>query len=114
MVDQQIEIYRRQGLLIQKIDELGTGPETFEQQKQLAKMYLELGNITYSIEVLLKAKALKPADVPVNRRLAEIYIQQGRRDEANAIYTHLIEVDSANAREYYENIARSPSEGNGF
>ena len=114
MVDQQIEIYRRQGLLIEKIDELGTVPETFEQQKQLAKMYLELSNITYSIEILLKAKALKPADVPVNRWLAEIYTQQGRRDEANAIYTHLIEVDSANAREYYENIARGPSEGDGF
>ena len=32
---------------------------------------------------------------------------QGRRNDANAIYTHLIEVDSANAREYYTNIARS-------
>ncbi len=107
MDDQQIEIYRRQGILVEKIDELETTPESFEQQKQLAKMYLKLGNITYSIEVLLKAKALRPNDVPVNRRLAEMYAQQGRRDEANAIYTHLIEVDSANAREYYRNIGQS-------
>jgi tetratricopeptide (TPR) repeat protein len=107
MADQQIEIYRRQGILVEKIDELETAPETFEQQKQLAKMYLKLGNITYSIEVLLKAKTLKPDDVPINRWLAEIYVRQGRRYEANAIYTHLIEIDSVNAREYYGDIARS-------
>ena len=107
MGDQQIEIYRRQRTLVEKIEELEAAPESFEQQKQLAKMYLKLGNITYSLEVLLRAKALKPNDVPINRWLAEIYVQQGRRDEANAIYTHLIEVDSVNAREYYGNIARS-------
>ena len=107
MTDQQIEIYRRQGTLVEKIDELEAAPESFEQQKQLAKMYLKLGNTTYSLEVLLKAKTLKPDDVPINRWLAEIYAQQGRRDEANAVYTHLIEVDSANAREYYGNIAQS-------
>ena len=56
MGDQQIEIYRCQGILVEKIDELETAPESFEQQKQLAKMYLKLGNITYSLEVLLKAK----------------------------------------------------------
>ena len=106
MADQQIEIYRCQGTLVEKIDGLEATPESFEQQKQLAKMYLKLGNITYSLEVLLKAKALNPNNVEVNRWLAEIYVQQGRRDEANAIYTHLIEVDSANAREYYGNIAQ--------
>jgi tetratricopeptide (TPR) repeat protein len=67
MADQQIEIYRRQGILVEKIDELEAAPKSFEQQKQLAKMYLKLGNITYSIEVLLKAKVLKPNNVPVNR-----------------------------------------------
>ena len=87
MGDQQIEIYRRQRTLVEKIEELEAAPESFEQQKQLAKMYLKLGNITYSLEVLLRAKALKPNDVPINRWLAEIYVQQGRRDEANAIYT---------------------------
>ena len=115
MGDRQIEIYRRQGTLVEKLEaleaELAGGKhssdDVFALQKQLAKMYLKLRNITYSLEVLLKAKALKPNDVPVNRRLAEIYAQQGRRDEANAIYTHLIEVDSANTREYYGNIARS-------
>ena len=107
MADQQIEIYRRQGTLVEKIDELEATPESFEQQKQLAKMYLKLGNITYSIEVLLKAKALKPDEVGVNRWLAEIYAEQGKHHEANVIYTHLIEIDSANAREYYGNIAQS-------
>ncbi|RKU08721.1 hypothetical protein C6502_14200, partial [Candidatus Poribacteria bacterium] len=115
MADQQIEIYRRRGILVEKIEVLETelaggqhsSDDLFVFQKQLAKMYLKLGNITYSVEVLLKAKALKPDDVPVNRWLAEIYTQQGRRNEANAIYTHLIEVDSANAREYYGDIARS-------
>ena len=115
MGDQEIEIYRRQGTLVEKVEALEaeltggrhSSDDIFALQKQLAKMYLKLRNITYSLEVLLKAKALKPNDVPVNRWLAEIYAQQGRRDEANAIYTHLIEVDSANAREYYGNIARS-------
>ena len=114
MADQQIEIYRRQGTLVEKIEALegeleksGIAPtDAFVQQKQLAKMYLKLGNITYAIEVLLKTKALQPDDVLVNRWLAEVYDQQGLRDEANAIYAHLIEIDSANAREYYANIAR--------
>lgn len=115
MADQQIEIYRRQGTLIEKIEALEADLEkpgiadadAFTQQKQLAKMYLKLGNITYAIEVLLKTKALHPDDVLVNRWLAEVYDQQGLRDEANAVYTHLIEIDSANAREYYANIARA-------
>ena len=115
MADQQIEIYRRQGTLVGKIEALeaelnkqGIAPaDAFTQQKQLAKMYLKLGNITYAIEVLLKTKALQPDDILINRWLAEVYTRQGLRDEADAIYTHLIEVDSANAREYYANIARA-------
>ena len=115
MDNQRIEIYRRQGTLVEKIDALETALEkpdiaaadVFTQSKQLAKMYLKLGNTTYALEVLMKAKALEPNDVVVNRWIAEVYTLQGRRDDANAIYTHLIEVDSANAREYYTNIARA-------
>ena len=115
MGDQRIEIYRRQGTLL---DQIGTVEEqlkkqtdnveeTFALQMRLAKMYLKLGNITYGLEVLLEAKALRPDHIVVNRRLAEVYTQQNRQDDANAIYTHLIEIDSANAREYYANIARA-------
>ena len=144
MDNQRIEIYRRQGTLVEKISALETAlernshqpsavsnrqedvdesetslpkaesrkPKTiladaFAQHKQLAKMYLKLGNTTYALEILLKAKNLQPDDVIVNRWIAEVYTLQGRRDNANAIYTYLIEVDSANAREYYTNIARS-------
>ena len=115
MDNQRIEIYRRQGTLVEKIDALETALEkpdiaaadVFTQSKQLAKMYLKLGNTTYALEILMKAKALEPNDVVVNRWIAEVYTLQGRRDDANAIYTHLIEVDSANAREYYTNIARA-------
>ena len=115
MDDKRIELYRRQGTLVGKIEALETelekpgvtDAEVFTHQKQLAKMYLKLGNITYALEVLLKAKERKPNDASVNRWLAEVYNRQGRRDEANAIYMHLIEVDSANAREYHANIAKS-------
>ena len=115
MDNQRIEIYRRQGTLVEKIGALETALEkpdiaaadAFIQRKQLAKMYLKLGNTTYALEVLIKAKNSQSDDVIVNRWLAEIYTLQGRRDDANAIYTHLIEVDSTNAREYYTNIARS-------
>ena len=115
MDNQRIELYRRQGTLIEKIEAVETELETsglraidiFAKQKRLAKMYLKLGNITYALEVLLKAKAQQPDDVVINRWLAEVYIRQGRRDDANAVYEHLIEIDSANAREYYENIARA-------
>ena len=56
----------------------------------------------------MKAKTLEPNEVLVTSLwIAEVYTLQGRRDDANAIYTYLIEVDSANAREYYTNIARS-------
>ena len=115
MDNQRIELYRKQGTLVEKIETVETQLEKsgltdadiFAQQKQLAKMYLKLGNITYALEILLKAKALRPDDVGVNRWLAEVYIKQNRRDDANAVYMHLIKVDSAKAREYYTNIARS-------
>ena len=106
MTDQQIEIYRRQGVLAEKIDELEASPESFEQQKQLAKMFLKLGNLTNTLEILIQAKELKPDDVQVNRWLVELYTRNGRRDEAVVVYNHLVEVDAGNAREYYSDIAR--------
>ena len=113
MDNQRIELYRRQGTLVEKIETVEAELETsglpdadiFAKQKRLAKMYLKLGNITYALEVLLKAKAQQPDDIIVNRWLAEVYIKQNRRDDANAVYMHLIEIDSVNAREYYTNIA---------
>ncbi len=115
MDDQRIELYRKQGTLVEKIETVEaelekselTDADIFAQQKRLAKMYLKLGNITYALEILLKAKALRPDAVVVNRWLAEVYIKQNRRDDANTVYMHLIKIDSANAREYYTNIARS-------
>ena len=64
MDNQRIEIYRRQGTLVEKIGALETALEkpdiaaadAFSQYKQLAKMYLKLGNTTYALEVLMKAK----------------------------------------------------------
>ena len=115
MDDKRIELYRKQGTLQEKIEELETeiekpeiaSDQQFLFQKQIAKMYLKLGNITYALEVLLNAKKLKPNDVGVNRWLTTVYNRQGRRDDANAIYLQLIEIDSANAREYHANIAKS-------
>ena len=115
MDDQRIEIYQQQGTLLEKIGALedqlkqqtGTAEQTFTLQMRLAKMYIKLGNFTYALEVLLEAKKLQPDDIVVNRRLAEVYTKHGRQDDANTIYTHLIEVDAANAREYYANIARA-------
>ncbi len=106
MSDQMIEIYRQQGTLTEKIDELEAQSESFHQQKQLAKMYMKLGNMTYALEALRNANKIEPDDVRVNRRLGEIYANQGRIDDSEAIYKHLIESDSANAREYYAAIAR--------
>ena len=115
MNDKRIELYRRQGTLLDKIENIEAELEKpgladadiFAHHKQLAKMYLKLGNITYALEVLLKAKQFKPNDIGVNRWLATVYNRQGRRDEANAIYMSLIEIDSANAREYHVHIAKS-------
>ena len=132
MDNQRIELYRRQGTLVEKIETVEAELETsgladartknatplqyskarvlgsiFAKQKRLAKMYLKLGNITYALEVLLKAKAHQPDDIIVNRWLAEVYTKQNRRDDANAVYMSLIEIDSVNAREYYTNIARA-------
>ena len=114
MDDQRIEIYRRQGTLIEQIETMEVALEkpgisdadSFVKRKRLTKMYLKLENITYALEVLLQAKALHPDDVTVNRWLAEIYVKQGKRDDANAIYTYLTDIDSTNAREYYTHIAR--------
>ncbi len=106
MTDQQIEIYRRQGVLAEKIDQLEASPESLEQQKQLAKMYLKLRNVTNALEILIQAKELKQDDVQVNRWLVELYTRSGRRDEAVAVYNYLIGIDAGNAREYYSDIAR--------
>ena len=114
MDDQRIEIYRRQGTLADQIEAVEVALEKsgisaadrFVNQKKLAKMYLKLKNTPYALEVLLKARALRPDDVPVNRWLAEIYVKQGRRDAAKALYIHLTDIDNANAREYYRHIAR--------
>ncbi len=115
MDNQRIELYRRQGTLVEKIETVEAELETsglrdadiFEKQKRLAKMYLKLGNITYALEVLLRAKAHQPDDIIVNRWIAEVYTKQNRRDDANAVYRHLITIDNANTREYYTNIARA-------
>ena len=115
MDNQRIELYRRQGTLVEKIETVEAELETsglsatdlFAKQKRLAKMYLKLGNITYALEVLLKAKTQQPDDIIVNRWLAEVYTKQNRREDANAVYRHLITIDSANTREYYTNIART-------
>ena len=114
MDDQRIEIYRRQGTLAAQIEAVEIALEEpgisdadrFVNQKKLAKMYLKLKNTPYALEMLLKAKALRPGDVPVNRWLAEIYVKQGRRDDASTLYTHLADIDNANVREYYTNIVR--------
>ena len=115
MNDKIIELYRRQGTLTDKIKTLETEldetalteTDRFKHLKQLTKMYLKLGNVSYAMEVLFKAKQIIPDEVTVNRWLAEIYYRQGRLDDANAIYEHLISVDSANAREYHTKIAKS-------
>ena len=122
MDNQRIELYRRQGTLINKIEMVEqeleksghTENEIFVQKKQLAKMYLKLGNITYAIEVLLNAKTLEPHDIMINRWLTDVYTQQNRIDDANDIYKFLIEIDAVNAREYYTNIARSHLKGMNF
>ena len=111
MDDRRIELYRRQGTLVEKIDELEAKlaePDVSSSdclrpgQKQLVKMYFKLGNTSYAVEVLTKARTLKS-----RRYLLSIGGSQksmhsrAERDEANAIYYHLIEIDGANAREYY-------------
>ena len=78
MDNRRIEVYRRQGVLIEEIETVEAELEVsglsdadiFAKQKRLAKMYLKLGNITYALEVLLKAKAHQPDDIIVNRWLA--------------------------------------------
>ncbi len=113
--DKVIELYRRQGTLTQQAKTLETElenparseTERSTQQLLLTKMYLKMGNISYALEVLLKAKQQKPRDVHIHRWLAELYYRQGRWDAAHSIYKHLITIDSANAREYYTKIAKS-------
>ena len=114
MDDQRIELYRQQGTLVDHIEAMEielekpglSDADIFLKHKRLTKLYLKLENVPYALEVLLKAKALRPDDVTINRWLAELYVKQGRSDDAKAIYTHLTDIDGTNAREYYTNIAR--------
>ena len=115
MDDQRIELYRRQGTLVEKIETLEseleeselTDTDKFTNLKRLAKMLLKSGNTTYALEILLKAKELQPDDVTINRWTAEVYVKQGRRDDAINLYIHLTDIDDSNAREYYSNIANA-------
>ena len=115
MNDKVIELYRRQGTLTDKITSLETeldrtslsDTDRFTHLKQLTKMYMKMGNVSYALEVLLKAKQILPNDITINRWFAELYYRQGRLDSANATYQHLISIDSANAREYHSKIAKS-------
>ena len=107
MAAQQIEVYRRQGVLGDKIAELQTQPQSFDGQKVLAKMYLKLRNTTAATVALEKALELNPDDIPTNRWLAELYAQLRRHDKAKAAYARLVILDSVNAREYYANLART-------
>ena len=122
MDSQRIELFRRQGTLDKKIDEVEiileqtslSNTERFSNLKRLAKMYLKLGNTTYALEILLKAKELQPNDITINRWTAEIYAKQGRSDKAITIYQHLTDIDNTNAREYYSHIANSYLKGYDF
>ncbi len=122
MDSQRIELYRRQGTLVEKIEAVElelekpdlTAENRFANLKRLTKMYLKLGNTTYALEILLKAKELQPNDVTINRWTAEIYVKQGRSDNAINIYEHLTEIDNTNAREYYSKIANSHLKGLDF
>ena len=107
MAAQQIEVYRHQGVLGDKIAELQTQPQSFDGQKLLAKMYLKLRNTTAATAALEKALELNPDDIPTNRWLAELYAQLRRHDKAKAAYARLAILDSVNAREYYANLART-------
>ena len=112
--DQMIEVYRRQSTLVEQIEKAEAAPKTFNQQMQLAKMHLELGNVTNAFQALFQARRLLPDNVPVNRRLASFYAKQKLWDDALAAYGHLIKIDSANAREYYVNIAHIQEQKRNF
>ena len=107
MAAQQIEVYRRQGVLGEKISELQAQPQSFDGQKLLAKMYLKLRNATAATAALEKALELNPDDISTNRSLAKLYAQLRQHDKAKAVYARLVILDSVNAREYYTHLARS-------
>ena len=122
MDDQRIELYKRNGTIIEKIEEVETqltedgitDVDKLIHLKRLAKMYIKTGNSTYALEILLKAKELQPDDININRWTANVYVKQGLRDEAIEIYKHLTTIDAKNAREYYANIANAYLKGFDF
>ena len=126
MDDQRIELYKRNGTIIEKIEEVETqltedGITDIDKFKhlgkhlqQLAKMYIKIDNSTYALEILLKAKALQPDDIDINRWTANVYVKQGLRDEAIEIYKHLTTIDPKNARAYYANITNAYLKGFDF
>ena len=106
MAAQQIEVYRLQGVLDDRITELEAQSQSFNGQKLLAKMYLKLRNTTAAAASLEKALELNPDDIPTNRSLAALYAQLRQHDNAKTVYTRLLTLDSSNAREYYAELAR--------
>ncbi len=122
MDDQRIELYKRNGTIVEKIEEVETqltedgitDVDEFKHLQRLAKMYIKIGNSTYALEILLKVKELQPDDIDINRWIANVYVKQGLRDEAIEIYKHLTTIDTKNAREYYANIANAYLKGFDF
>jgi len=102
---QIIEIYRKQGVLDDKIAELEGEAENLQNLKTLARMYHQRGNVTKVMENLKKAVELAPEDTTILRWQAEIYERQGLFSESIKINERLIDIDKANAREYYGELA---------
>lgn len=80
-------------------------PDQIEAHYELADIYLQLGHIDASLEIVQKALAIDPLNVQCNFLLGNIYLAQGNFRDALKIYLYLEKMSDEPSAEILLNIA---------
>ena len=71
---------------------VAVSPQDFTSWRNLASVYLQLGQTDKAIQAYTKCAQIKPTDVATCHALATLYLQTGRRAEAIAQYEALVKL----------------------
>lgn len=91
-----VEVYRRANQLAKKLNDLETSSKI---HFNLAMTYFKLGSFNQAIDECANASKIDENYLKAHLKRAEIYLRQGKFEEAVICYEHICELDSTN-RDY--------------
>jgi len=107
MEDGMLEVYKRQGVLAEKIRELESKKDNdYKRYMKIARMYAKYDDMNKAKDNLARALELAPEEVHLLQWQAELYKIMGRLAESIEVNNRLVKLDKENAREYYIAIAQ--------